>query len=313
MTLTIYWRLDPAAEAHRGEPSTRRPNDLVPDGRTAANLRFDHYTQIARAAALTGFDGLFVAHDDQADDSQIIAAAVARSTPRLLIVPEFPASVGSAVYAAKRAVSFQRATRERLGWAIIRDGDAATRLRGADPIADDDIETRIEEFLHVARGVHGQQGFTFKGRFFEVENGGFEDPLNAASFPPVFLAGDDEDSIQFSARHADVHLFSPAEPDVLHERVERLDRLALEQDRTVAFGLVATVIARESDEEARAAGSADFVGSFDTVAERLSALAAIGITHFLLSSSPQFEEAYRVGQFVLPRLRDRFPALRAAA
>jgi alkanesulfonate monooxygenase len=299
MTIKLYWRLDPAAEPQRGEPSARPAAGFLPrDVRTAGLTRYDYYAQVARAAAITGFDGLFVAYRPESDDSQIVAAAVARTAPRLLLVPEFPSTVGSAVYAAKEAVSFQRATHNRLGWAI---------APGADP----EDSARTAEFLHVARGVHGQKPFDHEGHFFAVQGGGFSDPLARAAFPPVFLQGTDEEGLQLSANAADVHLFADARLDELRGQVETLERLALGAGREVAAGIIATISARETVEEA--AGGTGITGSYDDVAEQIATLHAAGITHFVLSASPSLEEAYRIGQFVLPRVRAALGQLRTAA
>lgn len=301
MTIKLYWRLDPAAEPRRGEPSARPTSGFLPrDVRTASLTRYDYYAQVARAAAITGFDGLFIAYRPESDDSQIVAAAVARTAPRLLLVPEFPSSVGSAVYAAKEAVSFQRATRDRLGWAIA-------------PSADPEDSARTAEFLHVARGVHGQKRFDYQGQFFAVQGGGFAVPLARAAFPPVFLGGVDEEALQLSANAADVHLFGDAPIEELRGRIETLERLALGAGREVAAGVAVTVTARESDDEAADAGAAGLAGSYDNVAERIATLHAAGITHLVLSASPSLEEAYRIGQFVLPRVRAALGGLRTAA
>lgn len=299
MTIKLYWRLDPAAEPQRGEPSARPTSGFLPrDVRTAGLTRYDYYAQVAPAAAITGFDGLFVAYRPESDDSQIIAASVARTAPSLLLVPEFPSTVGSAVYAAKEAVSFQRATRNRLGWAI---------APGADP----DDSARTAEFLHVARGVHGQKPFEHEGRFFEVKGGGFSDPLARAAFPPVFLRGSDEEVLQLSANAADVHLFANAPIGELRGQVETLERLALAAGREVTAGVIATITARETEGEA--VGGAGIAGSYDSVAQQIATLHAAGITHFVLSAPRALEEAYRIGQFVLPRVRAALGGLRTAA
>ncbi|GGV48863.1 alkanesulfonate monooxygenase [Kitasatospora herbaricolor] len=50
------------------------------------------------------------------------------------------------------------------------------------------------------------------------------------------------------------------------------------------------------------AGTA-LVGSHDEVAQRLAEYAALGVSEFVLSGYPHLEEAYRVGEEVLPRFR----------
>lgn len=53
----------------------------------------------------------------------------------------------------------------------------------------------------------------------------------------------------------------------------------------------------------RAGPALGLVGSYEQVAERLSELAALGVDSFILAATPHLEEAYRVGERVLPLLR----------
>lgn len=319
MTIRAYWQLDAAAEPLRLEPSARHTSAIVTPLRRPTQNRFDYYAQVAEAAAQTAFDGLFVAHRSEADESRILAGTLAREVRGIEFVAEFPASVGSAVYAAKQASSFQRGTHQRLAWAIAPDADARTRAREGDHVPEDQLGGRLDEFLTVARGVHTERPFTFKGAHFEVENGGFEEPLSRVAFPKVFLQGESEEALDLSARHADVHLFRAGPADKLAALIEGLDALAKQAERQVAFGLLQPVLARETDEDAareanregRAPGM--LVGSYDDVAAKLARLAGLGITHLVLSAEPALEEAYRIGQHVLPRLRALLSRHRAAA
>lgn len=315
MTIRIYWELDAADRPDRAEPS-RRPewSDSLRDGRTPRGNRAHHYGQIARAAALTGFDGLFFTYRPETDDSQILAASVARLVPTLDLVPEFPASVGSAVYAAKEAVSFQRATQNRLGWAIAAERTAAERRSDGDAVSDEDVLARLEELLTVARGVHGTRGYSFKGRFFEVENGGFDAPLSRAAFPPVWLRGLEEERLELSARQADVHLFDDLPVKQLRAHVETLDGLAARAGRRLGYAQRLSLLARETvDDLAAERGPADIAGTYDAVAQALAERVGLGVTHLVLRASPSLEEAYRLGEFVLPRLRALVGPQRAAA
>jgi alkanesulfonate monooxygenase len=51
------------------------------------------------------------------------------------------------------------------------------------------------------------------------------------------------------------------------------------------------------------AGTA-IVGSYDRVAERIADYAALGLDTFILSGYPHLEEAYVVGEEILPRVRN---------
>lgn len=317
MTLSIHWQLDPAADPQRSEPAAWQPLPaLARDRRVPTQNRFGYYLQVAQAAAQTAFEGLFVRHRIEADESRIIAAIVARAFPTLNVIPEFPASVGSAVYAAKQATTFQRGTHGRLGWAIAPDADRASREAEADFVSDGDLAQRLDEVLTVARGVHEQRPFSFKGEYFEVENGGFDAPLNRVTFPRLYLQGHGEAALSLSARHADVHLFAPADSDALVENIAGLKALA--GGRDVAAGLTQPLLVREDRQTAerdardRQLAPGTLVAGYDEAAETLAAFAAAGISELVLAAAPSLEEAYRIGQHLLPRLRALTGARQAA-
>ncbi|WP_034160789.1 LLM class flavin-dependent oxidoreductase [Sphingomonas sp. ERG5] len=320
MTIYSYWQIDVTDAATRSEIGARpRTPTLFRDVRTRAINRYDYYAQIAQAAAQTAFDGVFFPYRPDSDDSRTVAAAIAREVPRLALIPEFPTSVGSAVYAAKQAVSFQRLAHGRLGWAIAPPADAAIRASDGDHVPDDQLVDQIEEFLTVARGVHGTRPFSFTGTHFEVQGGGFEAPLNRVAFPRVFLQGEDEVALALSARAADVHLFGAASVATLRGRIAQLEALASAQGRSVDTGVIQQLVARETDDEARQdaarAGVAApaIIGDYDSVAARLAELAGLGLTHIVLGAPSSLEEAYRIGQHVLPRFRALTETARAAA
>jgi len=73
----------------------------------------------------------------------------------------------------------------------------------------------------------------------------------------------------------------------------RTDSLLVSPNLWAGFGLVR-----------RHAGTA-LVGSYDEVADRLAEYHDLGITHAILSGQPHLEEAYQVGEGVLPQLRKR--------
>jgi alkanesulfonate monooxygenase len=54
-------------------------------------------------------------------------------------------------------------------------------------------------------------------------------------------------------------------------------------------------------------------GSYQQVAERLNEYIEAGVDHFILAANPHLEEAYRVGEEVLPLLRSRNVSVRQAA
>lgn len=307
----------------------------VSDPRGTRFNYLDYLHQIARAAELTGFDGIRIQNHPDGDEPWIVAGYLAPSTRRLKLLTEFDAARGSAVYAAKNAMSFQRFTGNRFAWQIGSVADGQRRRQLGDRAQDADLLPRIDEFLTVAKGVITQTGFSFKGRFFEVLDGGFTGPLGGHPVPTVYLSGTSAEAYQLSAAQADVHVFDAQPLAQLLPLLNELAAIAKANQRELKFGLRLDVLARESQEEAefdarRLAeqsawqGGVDddlwlglgsvhgdakgtLVGSYAQVAERLAGYAEAGIHSFLLGAAPHLEEAYRVGENLLPRLRAHLP------
>lgn len=323
-------------ERRRGAPSPLQTG--VSDPRGESFNYFDYLHQIARGAELSTFDGIQIQHDPHGDESWIIAGYVARATRTLTILTEFEASWGSAVYAAKNAVTVQRYTGGRFAWHLKEGPSAAERRRNADPVADSEVLQRIEEFVTVARGVIGTAPYSFKGKYFEVRDGGFRGTLSNHPAPPVYLSGETSETFELSARIADVHVLRPAETERLKGQIADLregeGRHASERKGgALGYGVRVDLIARETDAEALAdaeryaqqinyqngnatdspiwaglttattGAAATLVGSYESIASRLTEWESLGVTQFILGAVPHLEEVYRIGTHVLPLVR----------
>jgi alkanesulfonate monooxygenase len=354
MSIEFIWRLPTGADGRYGNAATRRRGerasadgpyftDGVSDPRGDKFNYLDHLQQVARAADLTGFDGIQISNDPQGDESWIVAGYVARGTRHLRLLTEFDASRGSAVYAAKNAVSYQRYTHGRFAWQIGTGGTRVERQRQGDFVNDSDIAPRIEEFVTVARGVLASAPYSFKGKYFEVLEGGFKGPLSHQALPPVYLSGSSAESYQLSARVADVHVFDALPVDELEIEIAKLKALARSESRTLEFGLRIDLLARETEDQAlfdvhrqlaqtkaeapkpapdshfcagigAGTAKATLVGSYAQVIALLADYAEAGIGSFILAALPHLEEAYRIGENILPDVRRLIsPASRSAA
>jgi alkanesulfonate monooxygenase len=314
MSAEVVWTL-PAREVRRSAGFHRSVRDERPGRFTYA----DYAVQVARAAELAGFDALFLPNDPDGDEPWVLGSALARETRHVKIVPEFSPGFGSAVYAAKLSFTFQRFFDDRLGWMLQLDEEA-----GDDP---DDRFLRAEELLIVAEGVWGEVPFDFAGRFFSVagsalfgHHGSQNVRVSVRRFPPVFTRGEDERALRFSARHADVHIFDELDPRALAALIDRHRALADDAGRAVRYGLRVPIVAREYASEAHAdhrrliEGGHPFdealTGTYAGVANRLRGYGELGIGTFVVDAVPRLEEAYRLGENLLPLL-DAAPLERA--
>lgn len=315
MSLEFFWTL-PASGDQRSRAfdqlGTGKPlyNPAIRDLRGATYTNFDYLAQIARAAELTGFDGVIAADSIDGDSAWIIAGAIAREVKRLKLITQFSPGIGSAVYAAKRAVTFQRYSNNRFGWALTTSANATERRALGDYIAEDKIAARLEEFLTVSKGVASQPKFTFKGEYFEVLDGGFGGPLSGLALPEITLRGASDDALALSAKYADIHEFDLGTED-LDGRIATLDALAEAEGRQIRIALKARIIAHPDGQQAltdarRAGFEGDahtLVGDFISVTDQLLTLSDRGVDRFVLHAPRSLEAAYQAGEHILPLVR----------
>lgn len=317
MSLEIFWQLPANGDGRTRDKATwsrgdyqgvtERANGFARiDGRDEKLNYFDHLAQVGRAAESSGFDGIFIPQTDEGEEPLIVAGALAREVSRIRIAPQLPAHFLSAVYTAKIATSFQRLTGGRLVLNLATKDPADQAWHGYGWSEDEQI-ARADEFLTVFKGVWNEGPYSFEGQYYEVLNGGFAGPLKGQPQPEIFLTGTGDAALHLSARHADVHILDAKSPEAIASQIEALNILAAAQGRTLRYGLRAEIVARHTADEAAAAseGTNDpaLTGDFDQVAQRLAQYVDAGVDILILHSHPHLEEAYRIAQHVLPRLR----------
>jgi len=358
MAIQYFWQLPTTSDARYGDATKQRrgestdPNYPVfgkglTDPRRNAFNYYDYLHQVTKAADISGFNGVQIPDYADGEESWIVAGYVARSTQRLKLLTQFDAARGSAVYAAKNAVTFQRYTGGRFSLQITESAaDEKTRKRAGDFIEKSDILPRIDEFLTVAKGVLTTYPFNFVGRFFEVENGGFQGPLSDRKVPDIYLSANDLESLHLSAKHADVHILDADLYGNIKKQIEEYRQIVKKLDRSPEIALRIDILARETRDEALfdaerflkqtgflanqpadqntllwngfstsyTGATASLVGSYDEVAQALSEYIDLGVTQFILAAVPHLEEAYRAGSYVLPLVRNiTNPAQKQAA
>ena len=298
MTLEIFWKLAEAGiDRRRGEwGADARPWAPAADARSRDRQinHYDYLAQIARAAELTGFDGLLIPDDPDGEEPWIVTSALVRETRRLKIATAVVPGSASAVYHAKMAASVERFSGGRQIWAIDLTRDAAVRAREGDFAIKADLLPRAEELVTLARGIWGDGPHDQEGRFFLVEKGALGSLAAHWSFPELWTLGGNVDA----ATLGDVHF--PAQG--------------------TAGGASVTILARETQadvdpELARLSLPADAViGTYDDVAQQLAVLVGTGVTRLVLNAGDQIREVHIAGEQILPRLRQLLSgADRAAA
>lgn len=306
MALRFYWHLSSTAAADRRRAEWGDGDRPWVPARDAGSRRlqinhYDYLTQVARAAELTGFDGIVIPDEADGEEPWIVTGTLLRETRRVQLVTAVAPGSASGVYHAKMAASVQRFSGDRQGWLI----DPRQGAEAGDAIDEAEVPARTGELLTLLGGVWGDGPFDQEGRHFVVEKGGFGDLVRGHRRPPVWLRASQAPDADLLA-HAEVLLLDTglsiealgdfvsgardAYPDLrIAARIPLLAR-AEAADVAVARG--------------RTALSADtLVGTYDEVAATLADLERAGLDIAVLSATNQIHEVHAAGEQVIGRVR----------
>ena len=115
---------------------------------------------------------------------------------------------------------------------------------------------RTREFIHLVRRLWTEEGVTYRGEHFSVENATVQPRIEvrgARRHPTIYFGGASEAAERVSATEADVQLFWGEPRDGIEERIERLKALSQSLDRDLPplrFGLRVTTLVRDTTEQA---------------------------------------------------------------
>jgi len=384
MAIDFFWRIPTHGEpsSHRsrtpyrgdwppGDNAQRKPG--LAGGGADGFSYVEYLTQIAQAAEISGFQGGLIPSFPMTDEPWVISAFLARDTKTFRFMIPFQPGFLSPVTAARMTASLQRATGGRALYNVIPGGGGPQQLWWGDPVAHDDRYGRTTEFLDVLRGIWKGGPFTYRGRFYQIEDAGLPFPLTEEEYPEIYFSGSSDAALASASKHADFYL-SWLEPfDQLRDKFDRVKQRTAALGRKIKCAVRVDVVARPTEEEAwdevrtgfdridkatlerfnsrggsesvgaarqsrnrpatvtsykdliiepnvwsgfgllRGGQTNGIVGSYDQVAQRLDQLVELGADAFILASTPHLEEAYRVGEEVLPLVRGHVttPALRA--
>jgi alkanesulfonate monooxygenase len=261
MSRDVYWRLPmhgckgefAVRGYNRGDWNALEPGNLAPGLRDGGPDDFtfaDHLADIARAAELSGFCGGLLPSFPGTDDPWTLAPALARETKTFRFMIAFQPGFVNPVHAARLSASLQRVSDGRLVYNIISGGGGPAQLWWGDRVAHDDRYARTTEFLDVLKGVWQDGPFNFKGRFYQVENGGLSAPFSQQPLPEIYFSGSSDAAVAAAGRHADYYL-SHLEPfDSLTAKLNRVKELASRDGRRAKVSLRFDILARPTAEEA---------------------------------------------------------------
>jgi dimethylsulfone monooxygenase len=219
----------------------------------------DYNRRLAQIAEEAGFDyaltqirftagyGAEYQHESVAFSHALLAA-----TTRLTVIAAILPGPWNPTLAAKQIATISQLSQGRIAVNIVSGWFSGEFRAIGEPWLDhDERYRRSEEFIRSLRGIWTQDGFTFRGDFYRYNNYTLK-PKPAEPLPEIFQGGSSRAARDMAARVSDWYFTNGNTPENIRLQVDDIRAKAAESGNRPRIGVNAFVIARDTEEEARA-------------------------------------------------------------
>ncbi len=180
----------------------------------------------------------------------------------------------------------------------------------------DDRIDRSREQLEIMKGLWTEKRFTYKGKYYEITNGILE-PKPKTKIA-VWWAGESEKSRELAADVADGWLIRGSTMEKLREKIADMGRRIGEKGRSgIQYAVTGQFLIAETDKEAqekletklqgdkivaKTIIETGFIGSPETVSEKINNTSRLGIDYIILLAAPTIDALDMLSEKLLPIL-----------
>ncbi|WP_267420862.1 dimethylsulfone monooxygenase SfnG [Methylobacterium sp. GC_Met_2] len=290
----------------------------------------DYNRTLAQIAEEAGFDyaltqirftagyGAEYQHESVAFSHALLAA-----TTKLKVIAAILPGPWNPTLAAKQIATIAQLTDNRVAVNIVSGWFSGEFRAIGEPWLDhDERYRRSEEFIRSLRGIWTQDNFTFRGDFYRYSDYTLK-PKPGQPLPEIFQGGSSRAARDMAARVSDWYFTNGNTPDNIRAQVDDIRAKAAQSGNDPRIGVNAFVIARETEEEARAVlqeiidhADADAVKAFGHEAKNAGKASPEGEGNWAKSSFEdlvQYDDGFRTNLIGTPdQIAERILALKDA-
>src|SRR6202034_1606947 len=218
----------------------------------------DYVSRLARRSEKIGYSLTLIAElnlndikgaDAPALDAWSTAAALAAVTESLELMVAVRPTFHLPALLAKQSANIDRISNGRLSLNVVSSWWAEEAKKyGVQFDQHDDRYARTSEWLDVVDGCWSQQGFSYSGKYYSVENTVLEPKPVRKPRPTLHAGGESEAAKNLIAQKCDAYVMHGDEPEYVAAKIadmrERRERFGLPP---MQFGVAAYAIVRETE------------------------------------------------------------------
>lgn len=315
-------------------------NALLPLPASEVDPAFTLAKNVLCAADRAGFDIILFAERHLGADLEawILAAAISSWTTRIKTLTAVHPGLWHPTLVAKMAASLDRLTLGRTAINLVTGWNVEEhRMFGGDVLLEnDDRYVRAEEFVDVLRGMWRTTPFSYRGRFYQVEDAQLLLRPATSDLPEIFTASRSPRGLDMVAKTGDwwfIDYDKEAETveqvmDSLRQSIDLMNRTAARYERKVRYAFNPFIAFGASVEKAREAATqllatngseaearkimtrivgpamkAGCVGPPEQVRDQLRTYREMGIELFLFKLVPSEEQIAAIQEEIIGPLR----------
>lgn len=185
-------------------------------------------------------------------ESVAFSHALLAATTKLKVIAAILPGPWNPTLAAKQIATISQLTSGRIAVNIVSGWFSGEFRAIGEPWLDhDERYRRSEEFIRSLRGIWTQDNFTFRGDFYRYTNYTLK-PKPAEPLPEIFQGGSSRAARDMAARVSDWYFTNGNTQEAIRTQVDDIRAKAAESGNAPKIGVNAFVIARDTEEEARA-------------------------------------------------------------
>jgi len=185
-------------------------------------------------------------------ESVAFSHALLAATTKLKVIAALLPGPWNPTLAAKQIATISQLSEGRIAINVVSGWFSGEFRAIGEPWLDhDERYRRSEEFITALRGIWTEDNFTFRGDFYRYTNYTLK-PKPADPQPEIFQGGSSRAARDMAARVSDWYFTNGNTPEGIRAQVDDIQAKARANGHSVKVGVNAFVIARDTEEEARA-------------------------------------------------------------
>lgn len=291
----------------------------------------DYNRKLAQLAERNGFDYAlsqirFTAGygAEYQHESVAISHALLAATEKLKVIAAILPGPWHPAVVAKQLATIDQLTNGRVAVNIVSGWFKGEFTGIGEPwLEHDERYRRSEEFIRVLKGIWTEENFTFKGDFYRFHDYTLKPKPIQQPHPEIFQGGSSRAARDMASRVSDWYFTNGNSIDGIRAQVEDIRAKAAANGHSVKVGVNAFIIARDTEEEARAVldeiiAKADYeaVNAFGDAVKQAGKASPEGDGNWAKSTFEdlvQYNDGFKTNLIGTPRqIAERIVALKAA-